>query len=291
MKAARDAFCLWFLCICLGIGAILFGTLDPRVDAVCNDIEDINKGEQRMCRPPKTQNVKVINFRDHMKAYRYAVDNLPGTFMRTTHWDYNETVWSDEHRRFRFELSAGGVVNFTSQASPGSVFDIFLMTRAQYKAFVSKGITDSVWSNKTTAYSSMTYTAETADLFYIVSFARGTVGVNHQVTVTSSVYNVSETTASEVCTSNCILKTVRHDEVVILEYTGLSKNLVTFVYSGKGGFKDLRLFLIIIFSVCSVFFGITTIVNALKAFRLFKESREQGYTPSANMNVSTPYGP
>ena len=155
---------------------------------------------------------------------------------------------------FRFQwitLQTEGTVNFTSQASPGRVFDTFLMTQAQYKNFESKGRTESVWSNKTTSYSSMTYTAETADLLYIVSSACGTVGVNQRVTVTSSVYNVSETTASEVCTSNCILKNVRHDEVVFLDYTGRSNNLVTFVYSGKGGFKDLRLFLIIIF-FCSL---------------------------------------
>ena len=293
MKTARDACCLGFLCVCFGIGAILFGTLDPRVDALCNDIGDINREEQRICRPPKTQSVEVRNDWGDLKVYRYAVENLPETHTRTTHWDYNETVWNDEPRHFRFELSAGGTVNFTLVGKQGMVFDVFLMTREQYKEFESKGKTDSVWSNKTAAYSSVTYTAETAGLYYIVSSAPyGTLVVNQRMTITTSVYNVSETTATEVCTRLCTFKDVRHDEVVILDYTGRSKNVVTFVYSGKGGFKDLRLVLIIIIivSFCSLFFGIMTLINARKAIHLFKKSREQDDDMSSGM-ISTPDGP
>lgn len=286
MKEARDAFCFGFLAICFATGAILFGTVDSRVDAVCNDIEDIDRGEQRVCRPPKTQDVKIVNFWENLTAYRYGIDDLPGTFMRTTHWDYNETVWDDEHKRFRFELSAGGTVNFTSQGHRGMVFDLFLMTRRQYKDFVSKGKTDSVWSNKTTAYSSMMFTAETADLYYIVSSASyGTLGVNQRVTVTSTVHNVSKTTAKEVCVIDCIFRNVRHDEVVILDYTGSSKNRVTFVYSGKGGFRDLRLVLILIMSFCSLIFGIPAFLHGRKANQLYKKSREQDDAASTDKSL------
>ena len=276
MKKARDACCVGFLCICFGIAAILFGTVDSRVDALCNDIESINREEQRLCRPPKKQNVEIRNSWDNLMAYRYAVDDLPETYMRTTHWEYEETVWNDEPRQFRFELSAGGTVNYSCQGKNGMVFDVFLMTRAQHKEFESKGRTDSVWSNKTTADSSMSYTTSTADLYFIVSSAPyGTLGVNQSVKVTTSVYNVSKSTAKETCTIPCTFKDVQNDEVVILEYTGSSKSVVTFVYSGKGGFRDLRLVLIIVMSAMSAIFALSTIINLKNAIDLHKKWREQ----------------
>ena len=61
-----------------------------RVDDVCDGIDSINAGEQRTCRPLKTEDVRISEPWEGVTAYRYDNDNMPPTETRTTNITYKE---------------------------------------------------------------------------------------------------------------------------------------------------------------------------------------------------------
>lgn len=108
------------LCLAAAAGAVVFGVRDARSDALCDGIDSINRGEQRVCRPPRTGDVRLSRSWPNLTAYRYAAAALPDTVPHTAHWAQNTSLYPRECAALDFALAAGGRVNYTYRAEDGT---------------------------------------------------------------------------------------------------------------------------------------------------------------------------
>ena len=247
------------------MGVLLFaGCLEPLVvlalesktDALCGGIDSVNKGEQRMCMPPKTQDVKISSYWEDLTAYRYDIKNLPETEVRTSYFEENEWIYKYSYTYFNFGLLPGGFMNFTYQTAYENMMDIYLMTPAQYRDFKNEKPFDFEWGSKNTSHASHVFTAKEAGVYYIVVDAKHkSVKVLKKVDITTPAYKMSNSTAKEACGYSCTFKKVHNDEVVIIEYLGKRADVQVKVFSGKGSFQNSFIFPITLITIFMVLTG------------------------------------
>ena len=203
-------------------------------DTICNGIEMIKRGEQLICHPNKTQDVKVSYRFSNVTAYRYKTKMLPETEVRTTKWMKEKNLSKYSSHRFRVTLSAGGAVNFTYQTSNGTRADFYLMTTAQLNELREHDNTQSEWSERNTSFASTIFTTNNSGVYYIIADARyERATIEEEIIISTPVYKVSTATAEESYTHECEFKKVHKDEIVILEYFGIFDSSLVNVYSGK----------------------------------------------------------
>ena len=267
------------------VGAILVFA-NSRNDLVCNGITNIHGGEQRTCTPRTTVDVRVDSAWNDVVAYRYPVDCLPDMEVVRTEWQNKEIIYVDRHRSFRTTLHAGGSVNLTCRAASKGVFDLFVMTLEQYELFSSSKTRECIWSNISTSSSSTVFTANQSGTYYFVFHAQyQSVVVDDHETVETSVYNVSKSTAKDMCTESCTFKRVHSDEVVILEYGGSRSSVSASVFAGKGPFNRSKTAPLVVLSVLAVVFGSIT---AIMAYILIKSATNGcAHTKSCGAGTST----
>ena len=248
------------ICIGICISFPLFAFI-MRPDALCGGITNVNRGEQRVCRPPKTQDVVISKFWGRLTAYRYDIKNLSETEMRTTHWDYQEWLQEGGYKYFDFALLPGGFVDFTYYTIGNDMVDIYVMTLTQFNDFENKKSFKFEWCNKSTSYTSHVFTAKEAGIYLIVVDGKYTsTDVYETVRIRTPAYKLSSSTAKEICYKGCTFKRVGNDEVVILEYLGDYNYVEVKVFSGKGPFDSFSIALIVLSSIFSLFFGACSVV-------------------------------
>lgn len=208
-----------------GLVLILVGSLSPWERDVCGSITNLNSGEQRICQTTRTENVYLNIEATNVTAYRYATKDLPPTETRILHSSNSATAGPHEYLYFDFALSAGGTINFSYKFSYSywsEKADLFLMTLAQFHAFRLHHETQSLFARVDVKSVDASYTVEQAGVYFLVvdNDHYRYVSVAQSTNITTSVFKVSNTTAAQVCSSNCTMKGVRSDEVVIVEYTG-----------------------------------------------------------------------
>lgn len=108
--------------------AVVFGVRDYRSDARCSDVQSVNRGEQRVCQPHRTGDVKLSPWWPNLTAYRYAVGALPETVQHTTHEAHNQTLSPYAFTASNFTLSAGGPVEFAFRTAGSDVASAYLMS-------------------------------------------------------------------------------------------------------------------------------------------------------------------
>lgn len=261
--------------------ALSFIAAVSRSDALCNGIDSINRDEQRVFVPPKTQDVMISSSWNDLKAYRYDIKNLPETEVRTT--CLKNMVWVyQNYRSFSFGLLPGGFVNFTYQIRNATV-DIHLMTPTQYKNFKNKKPIESEWCSKNTSYVSHVFTAKEAGVYYIVvdaKYMRVSI-ITEKVNITTPAYKVSNDTAKEVCTMGCTFKKVHNNEIVILEYLGKDSDVYVNVWSGKGSFQKSFIFPILVSCALILFAGAGSVALIYNSVQMIKKSRQNKAVASA----------
>ena len=214
-----------------------------------------------MCRPPKTQDVVISKSWDpqswdSLTAYRYDIKNLSETEMRTTHWDYQEWLQEGGYKYFDFALLPGGFVDFTYYTIGNDMVDIYVMTLTQFNDFENKKSFKFEWCNKSTSYTSHVFTAKEAGVYLIVVDGKYTsTDVYETVRIRTPAYQLSSSTAKEMCEKDCTFKRVGNDKVVFLEYLGNDADVKVKVFSGKGPFDRLSIIYIVLCSVFIVFSG------------------------------------
>lgn len=221
-------FCAGFMAATIALACV------GMQDTLCNGIERIKRGEQLICHPRKTRDVKVSDAFDQVTAYRYKMKMLPETELRTTKWEVQKTLSRDSNHNFRFTISTGGSINLTCHTNNDTRVDFYLMTTAQFNEFKLHRRTQSEWSRRNTSFASTMFTTNNSGTYYIVMDAQYELSqVNETIIVTTPVYKVSNATAKETCSNDCKFGRVHKDEVVILEYFGLFDSLSVKMYSGK----------------------------------------------------------
>lgn len=249
--------------------------LNGREDVICNGVTGINSQEQRVCTPPKTQDVKVTWSASHLRAYRYALDILPPSTVKSSRTKKTLSIKRESYRYSAFVLSAGGTINFTFSSVKESSVDVYLMTLDQYNTFENKGKSDCEWSKINTMDGSTQYTTRKATTYYIVFVAPfDDATVIENVNTTTYLYNVSMDTANEICTKSCTFKKVHNNEVVIAEYTGSLSSVTLVMNSGKGALNDERIFPLLLFCFISVCLGITLGMAVRKCTLVAKTQRQ-----------------
>lgn len=209
-------------------------------DTLCNGIDSMNRGEQPICHPHKTQDVKVSKTYSDVTAYRYKIKQLPGTETRTTRWERQNHLYRHDSDSFRFILSTGSSVNITIQTINETHVDAYLMTHSQYEQFKLHRSRVSEWSTRNTSLVSTVFSAKEFGVHFVVVNAQyNRSQFVEEVIVTAPVYKVSNATAKETCTHDCKFKKVHKDEVVVLEYFGLFNSADVKVYSGKAFNADM----------------------------------------------------
>ena len=223
-------------------GVFFIGFLIPTIvlpfvsltDAVCNEIESITRGEQRICQPRKTQDVKISKTITNMTAYRYNINGLPEIETRTTKIECQDSIYKFLHHDIRFTLFNGGTINITCHTVNETRADFFLMTSTQFEQFRLEKDKSSEWSKRNASFVSTVFTTKDSGVYYIIVDAQyERVSLDENVAITTSAYKVSNATAKETCTKDCRFKKVHKDEIVILEYLGFINSYDVKVYSGK----------------------------------------------------------
>ena len=79
--------------------------------------------------------------------------------------------------------------------------------------------------------------------------------VYETVRIRTPAYQLSSSTAKEMCEKDCTFKRVGNDKVVFLEYLGNDADVKVKVFSGKGPFDRLSIIYIVLCSVFIVFSG------------------------------------
>ena len=266
--------CFGIVCIGLCIG-LSFTAVESKPDALCGGITSVNQGEQRVCRPSKTQNVKVSRSWDRLTAYRYDIKDLPETEMRTTHWDYREWVQRNDYKYFDFALLPGGSVDFTYYTIGRDMVDIYVMTLTQFNDFKKGKTFNFEWCNKSTSHTSHVFTAKEAGVYFIVVDGKYTwTKVYEFAEITTPAYKLSSSTAKETCEEDCKFKRVGNDEVVILEYLGSHAEAKVKVFSGKGPFQKSFIVPIVLISVFILFSGAGSVVLIYNGVQIIQQSRK-----------------
>ena len=198
-----------------------------RVPDVCDGIDGLNRGEQRTCRPPQTQDVRVTGTAADVTAYRYATAALPPTEPRTRVYTRREELRGRARRDLAFALAAGGTAALRCDVYAGAALDVLLLDGAH----------DAVWSRTGTTRAATTFTARTAGVYRLVAAGRSPAVPSFltlTANVTTAAYRVDRATASATCAAPCMLARVRADETVVVEYTGAREWVAAPVHRGPG---------------------------------------------------------
>ena len=267
------------------VGTVFFA-LNGREDLLCNDVESIYPKEQRMCAPPKTQDVKVKWSASYIKAYRYTQDNLTIANTKTNSSSKSLSVRTGNYKSTKFPLQVGGTINFTFTSRDDPV-DAYLMTREQYNTFEKKGHSKSEWSKLNTLSETTHHIAKQTTTYFIVFSANdGDVDIRLDVNTTSFSYNVSKESAKETCPKACTFKNVQSNEVVVIaEYSGSYSVVSLYMYSGKGALNDNKIFPLILLCLVSGCFGVGFCASIRKSRQTAKNRpkprNELGFVPSS----------
>ena len=267
------------LCLAAAAGAIVFGVRDARADVLCDGIDSINKGEQRVCRPPRTGDVRLSRAWPNLTAYRYAAAALPGTVPHTAHWARTTGLYPRECAALNFSLAAGGRANYTFRAEAGGAVRAYLMTAAQYRGFREKGAARSEWACERSAHGTTVYTAKQAGIYVAVVATRGSsVRVEQEVTVTTTQYRLSRATARETCAGpeQCAFWGVRSSEVVVLEYTGDRDSVHVDVLSGNGPRRRGDHFFLVVLALTAAVLGVFAAVAVVVVVRAYRPRQSTG---------------
>ena len=263
---------LGFFLAALIIGVVVVIITEGRVDDVCDNVDNINKNEQRTCKTKKTEDVKLSEYKTGLKAYRYDTIALPPTEVRTREITYNDYVPTRDHKYFDFALSAGGTVEFTYMVRGSSdEVTVYVMTPEQYDKFESRRSKACEWTSGKTDVAQHLFSAPRAGVYYIVVDNREfhSVRVDEQVKIMTEVYKVSETTAKEYCNDKqrCKFKDVKNSETIIVEYKGAWDFADVQLFHGKGSFNKSVLIPVIIMIILVLMvlgFFIVTLLRVLK---------------------------
>lgn len=266
------SFFFFFFFACLVIGLIMFLLTGARVENICDGITSINNNEQRTCKPPKTEDVKIPSMKRQVTAYRYDDSNLPPTERRTTRYTEHETVVWESWKYFDFALMKGGSVAFNYQISSSRKAGIYLMNREQYIAFSKSGYAGNfIWGKTQTSYATHNETVDESGLYYIVVDNQGysNVYVDEDVTISTDAYIVSKSTAKDFCSypDSCKFKKVAPTETVIVNYSGSSSYVNVEVHRGKGSFDKNATAPLAFMIFFLLLFGILWLVCFLKALK------------------------
>lgn len=263
---------LGFFLVALIIGVVAVVTTEGRVDDVCDNVNNINKNEQRTCQTKKTEDVKLSEYKTGLKAYRYDTIALPPTEERIRKIPYNEYVPTRNHKYFDFALSAGGTVEFTYTVRGSSdEVTVYVMTPEQYDKFKSRRSETCEWTSGKTDVAHHLFTAPRAGIYYIVVDNREyhSVRVDEQVKIMTEVFKVDETTAKEFCNDKqrCKFKDVKKTETIIVEYKGAWDFADVQLFHGNGSFNKSILIPIVVMCILVLIvlgFFITTLLRVLK---------------------------
>lgn len=260
--------------VVLVVGTVIFA-LDGREDLVCNGVNSISSKEQRLCTPPKTQDVKVTWSVSYLRAYRYALDKLPASHVKTSRTKKSLAIKRESYRYSAFVLSVGGSINFTFSSVKDSSVNAYLMTLEQYNIFEHKGKSSYEWFKINTMHESTQYTARKATTYYIVFEALyDDASVVEDVNITTYLYNVSNNTATSMCPKSCTFKRVQSNEVIIAEYNGTLSSVGLVMNSGKGALNDEKIFPLLFLCFISGCLGITFVLFARKHVHTVKTRRQ-----------------
>ena len=255
-------------------GLILTIVFGSWVDDVCDGIDNINVGEQRTCKPLKTENVKISESWEGITAYRYDNNNTPPTQMHTTNISYMERVRSYGWEYYDFALSANGSVSFTyTVANSSKTMDVHLMTLKQYEHFKDKeSVGETLWSMRETMVARHNFTATVGGVYFIVinNLKYSGFYVQEDLNITTEVYLVDPTTAKEYCPDGekYTFQNVEPTETIIVNYSGNNSYVNVVVHRGKGSFnKNIIVFIVFIIIVI-------LIVGGLFAFLVWSISDE-----------------
>ena len=264
-----------FLGIFLGIliiAVVVVITTQGRVDDVCDNVDNINKNEQRTCQTKKTEDVKLSEYKTGLMAYRYDTITLPSMDLRKRDITYNDYVPTRDHKYFDFALSAGGMVEFTYTVRGSSdEVTVYVMTPDQYDKFKSRRSKTCEWTSGKTNIAQHLFVAPRAGVYYIVVDNREfhSVRVDEKVKITTEVYKVSETTAKEYCNDKqrCKFKDVKKSETIIVEYKGAWDFADVQLFHGDGSFNKSILVPVIVMCILVLIvlcFFIITLLRVLK---------------------------
>lgn len=263
---------LGFFLAALIIGVVVVIITEGRVDDVCDNVDNINKNEQRTCQTKKTEDVKLSEYKTGLKAYRYDTVALPPMELRTRTITYNDYVPTRDYKYFDFALSAGGQVEFTYRVRGSSdEVTVYVMTPDQYDKFESRRSKTCEWTSGKTDLAQHLFMAPRAGVYYIVVDNREfhSVRVDEEVKITTEVYKVNEATAKEYCNDKqrCKFKDVKTSETIIVEYKGAWDFADVQLFHGKGSFNKSVLVPVIIMCILVLIvlcFFIITLLRVLK---------------------------
>ena len=256
------------------VGTIFFG-LDGREDVICNGVSSISPKQQRVCTPPKTQDVKAMWSASYLNVYRYALDKLPESNVTSSRTRKSFEIKYGNYRYSAFVLSVGGVLNFTFSSKRDTSVDVYLMTLEQYNIFERKGNFKCEWSKTNTMHESTQYIAREATTYYIVFDASyEDASVSEDVNTTTRLYNVSKSTANGMCAKSCTFKRVQTNEVIIGDYKGSLSSVGLVMNSGKGALNQDRVFPLLSFCFISACLGIGLALTLCKRSRATKTQRQ-----------------
>ena len=231
---------LGVLCGACGVLAAYVALAHARVPDVCDGIDGLNRGEQRTCVPPAPQDVRVGGTDPAVAAYRYARAALPPTEPRTRVYTRDTVLrGTAAHARLAFALAAGGRAALRCDVRSGAALDVLLLDAAQYARLAAGrgGAHDALWSKTGTTRAATTFTARTAGVYSLVAARRSAAVPSYAAlaaNVTTAAHRVSNATAAETCAAPCVLRAVRADETVVVEYTGAADWVAAPVHRGAG---------------------------------------------------------
>ena len=262
---------------------------------ICGSITDLNRGEQRICQTTKTEDVLFLTGAANVTAYRYSTKNLPPTETRIIQSSHSASADRYGYLYFDFALSAGGTITFSYEIGYKywpCVADLYLMTPAQFHAFRTRHKTLSLWAHTGARRVNASYTAKEAGVYFLVADndSSSSVHVEQSATITSSVFQVSNTTATQVCNSNCTLQGVRSDETVVVEYIGPELYVDAVMYHGNKKMPIGYLIGIIVLSVlvsCLLGAFVAVVVTLVKQRKTAKSSHVVDNVPDETTTGDT----
>ena len=158
------------------------------------------------------------------------------------------------------------------------------MTPDQFDAFRRQHETECLFNRTGVKSVDASYTAEDAGVYFLVvdNNRYRYVNVDQSANITTSVFQVSNATAVQVCSDNCTFKGVRSDECVIVGYTGPELFVNTTVYHGR---KKLPSGCLISVIVLSVFVGVLLATFVALLVIVIKRSKASKSVPVSDAPV------
>ena len=276
---------------------IVVVVLFARLPAVCDGADSLNRGEQRLCQPTTTSDVRLSARAADVTAYRYATAELPATENHTETFTAREEIRYRYYRYFNFALSAGGTAawNYTLDKSAS----VYLMNLTQFRAFERTNTRENLWRRVGQLEANGAYTAAVPGVYYLVvenrnSGARKVTAVE-SVTVTTAVYRVGDASAGlrDSCAANtkCVFRDVTPEETVIAQYTGTRQSVDVALHNGKGKFNTQIISPVIVCAVVLLGAGPYAILLCVGLVLLIAEKREKAKNgPAPDSAPKTPDG-